>query len=381
MLHHWAYKLFIISLLIVLTGCASDKSNANYTAEDNLIKEAQLVSIELKDSCYIARVIDKPDAAKPLGIYIFPQSETAATPDIAGAVILRPSQLKNLMVYSSVHAGAMNELGALDAIKIVGDADYFSLDEIQQRLKTGRVIDGGAQQLPVKERILQSSPGAIIVSYYQGMDISALKQLGIPIIYIAESAEQTPLGRAEWIKLIGLISGNYAASDSIYSDVSTRYKKLVKEAEAIKGKRPKVLTEMMFEGVWNVAGGKSYAAQMIADAGGDYAWADNGDSGSLNLSLEAILAKAKDADVWLVRVFNREITPESLAQSDERYLLFDAARKENPAKNIWFCDTGKSPFYVETPFHPDRLLADYIAIFHPENFADYSPRYFKKMKK
>jgi iron complex transport system substrate-binding protein len=39
------------------------------------------------------------------------------------------------------------------------------------------------------------------------------------------------------------------------------------------------------------------------------------------------------------------------------------------------------PFYEETPFHPERLLEDFIRIFHPEwNTEEGACRYYEPMK-
>ena len=49
-------------------------------------------------------------------------------------------------------------------------------------------------------------------------------------------------------------------------------------------------------------------------------------------------------------------------------------------RNIYGCNTGKVPFYEETPFRPDYLLADFIQMLHPEIGDLGGLRYFCKMK-
>ncbi len=368
-------KLLLLSLCGLLCMLASCSPASQSDAEaDSSTTHASLLRIVRDGNATVARIVNPQDTNALLGIYIFPDTDTttlAATPQ--GAVVLPPSALQNLMVYSAVHGSALKELGALEAIKVVGDAAYFTVPEVQQRLKSGDVIDGGSQQEPVKERIIKAKPAAVLVSWYPGMDASGIERLGVPVIYLAESQEEDPLGRAEWLKLLGLIARNPAKADSIFNSVASNYASLKQTASNV-SKRPKVMAETMYEGVWNVAGGRSYAARMIADAGGDYPWKDDDSTGSLTLPFESVLAKASDSDIWLIRLFGSDLTLNWLREADERYMLFRPAQ----AGGVWGCNTVAVPFYEETPFHPDLLLRDYIAIFHPGLLPGVSPRYFKK---
>lgn len=89
-----------------------------------------------------------------------------------------------------------------------------------------------------------------------------------------------------------------------------------------------------------------------------------------------MLAKAADADIWLIKMFDQDLNLSTLEAMDSRYMLF------NPAKSggIWAVNTAKVPFYEETPFHPDLLLKDYIGIFHPDLIPGYTPRYFNRVQ-
>lgn len=368
----------ILALLIscVAFSCRHSAPEAVDKQSDTL--HAKYLNIQADSTYTLVRIVNPQDTTLLLGTFLFATHDSVTPPvNLSDAVILYPRDLKNLMVYSSVHASALKELGALDAIKEVGDAQYFTIPEIKQGLAEGRVTDVGTQQEPVTERILQTRPGAILISYYNGLDLSALQRIGIPIIPLAESCEASPLGRAEWIKLMGLIAGNYAASDSIFRSTASNYANLQKLTADVE-KRPTVLTETMYQGVWAISGGQSYAARMIADAGGDYLWKDDAHEGSIELPFESVLARGKDADIWLIRCFDTDLSTSYLKGLDERYMLFAPARN---LKGLWGANTSVVNFYEETPFHPDRLLKDYISIFHPRLLPDYAPRYFREAKR
>ena len=117
-------------------------------------------------------------------------------------------------------------------------------------------------------------------------------------------------------------------------------------------------------------------ARMYADAGADWPWSDTEGSGSLSLSLEEVAKKALDADVWLVRSYGYETTPATLKALNPRYANFEAVKNGN----IYSCNTEERNIFNVCAFHPDEVLAEYIAIFHPEVLPDYKLKYFKHTK-
>lgn len=364
----------LFTFCLLFTACTNE--NKRQTVVEDDAKEAKGLELYRDGDCWVAKIISPTDSTRNLGVYIFPDTEESKNiPNIPGAGIFPPSRRGKIMAYTSVHTSALKELDAQDIIRVVGDAQYFTDSYIQEGLKNGKITDGGLMQEPVTERIIAAKPDMIILSHYDGIDIKPLSKLNTSIIYMRESSEETPLGRAEWIKLLGLIAGKKEKADSIYESVKKQYSAL--SAQAKKGNKPypSVMTENMYQGVWALPGGKSYAAQLIKDAGGKYIWDSDKSSGSLQLSFEAVLGKASDADIWLIRSFGTDMDLATLKNMDSRYMLF------KPAKNggIWNANTEKVPLYDETPFHPDRLLKDYILIFHPEVLPNAQPVYYKRV--
>ena len=283
--------------------------------------------------------------------------------------------VKSLVVYTSVHAGALKELGKIGVVTGVADAQFYKIPEILDGLKSSKIVDVGKIDAPVAERIIDLNPDAIMLSLYQGMNLNSVKNLNIPLLQMVDNMETTPLGRAEWIKFLGELTGNRAKADSIFEAVENEYTIIKEKAQAAQSRNPKVLVENMYQGVWYVSGGASYQATMIKDAGGDYAWADDKSTGSLFLSFEQVFDKAHDADVWLLKVFGQELSKEAMQAMDSRNMLFDAVNNAG----VYYSNTAESDLFEEFPFHPELMLKDYIEIFHPEVFDDFTPRYFKQM--
>lgn len=362
----------VLALCILPLACGNAGRRTDNPADET--HEAKGLEIYRDGDCWVAKVISPTDSTQDLGVYIFPDSdENAEIPDIEGADIFPPSRRRRVMVYSSVYTSALKELESQGLIKVAGDTRYMTDPYVTAGLNEGSIVDGGMQQEPNMERIIAAKPDMILVSHYDGMDPSKLEKSGIPIIYLRESSEQDPLGRAEWIKLFGLIAGKKEKADSIYNQVKERYRSLTKTASGINGVKPLIMTETMYEGSWFVPGGKSYAAKMIRDAGGRYIWDDDTSAGSLQMSFEAVLDRASEADIWLIKSFGKDLTLSDLEEQDPRYMLFKPAK----TGGVWNADTQAVPLYEETPFHPEMLLQDYITIFHPGALPGKEARYFK----
>lgn len=276
--------------------------------------------------------------------------------------------MQRTVVYSSVYANAIKELGAIGTVKGVADAQYFKIPEIKKGLKDGSVADVGNSQNPSVEAIVALQPEAILVSPYQNSDFGALRRLGVPVVEMMDYMEETPLGRAEWIKLLGAMFGQRQLADSIFRQVEANYNGLKKLA-AKTTTRPTVISETPYAGVWYVPGGQSYMARMYADAAAKYPWADTKDNGSIPLNFEAVFSKASNADVWLLKTLG----PTTLKSLRTDNPLLQRFKTFAPGK-IWVVNTEASDFYETFPFHPDLLLKDYIAVFHPE--TGLAPRWF-----
>jgi len=282
--------------------------------------------------------------------------------------------LERSVVYSSVHTSPLFELGAGEAITAVADGNYFApSDTVSSLLSSGLIADIGSSSSPSIERILALEAEAVLLSPMQNGDNSALKRSGISVIPMADYMEQTPLARAEWIKLLGELYGKRQLADSIYNSVCSEYARISRIAQ--KCDCPRVLTENITSGVWYVPGGKSYMARMLADAGADYPWSCNDNEGSLALDASAVLNQAADADIWLIRCFGTTPTLASIAKDNPVASHIKAFKN----KSIYVCDTSKNNMFNDIAFHPERILRDFVIIFHPEAIDGAEPRYYNKI--
>ena len=96
-------------------------------------------------------------------------------------------------------------------------------------------------------------------------------------------------------------------------------------------------------------------------------------SGSSALSVEAVVDKCENSDVWLFRYGGPKKTVASMASENKSFTHIKAYKD----KNLWGCSTERTAFYEDTPFHPDVLLGEFLRIFHSGHSVEM--KYFEKI--
>lgn len=352
--------------LMAVTSCTRQDNEHGTKPMDY----ATLLTIDEGDGYAVAKIRNPWDTAHLIQTLVLAEDITRDDlPD--GTRIKVP--VSRTLVMTTVHSSLMREMGCLDAIAGICDADYLTVKELRERVEKGKVADCGSSMAPSIERIMALHPDAILLSPYEKMDLKKLQNTGIPIIQCADYMEKTPLGRAEWIRLYGLLTGRRAVADSIFEATQRRYDELKTLARKAR-RKPMVVTDMRYGQIWYVPSPASTIGQMYIDANATNPFEDESMSaGSIPMSPEQVLMKARHADVWMIKT-GQDVTKETLDKDNPIYREFDAYK----TGNIWTCNTMTTAFFDEVPFHPDYLLADFIRIFHPELNVAGSNRYYSK---
>jgi iron complex transport system substrate-binding protein len=126
--------------------------------------------------------------------------------------------------------------------------------------------------------------------------------------------------------------------------------------------------------------GENYMPMIIADAGGDFLWKDSKATNGLNLSLdyEAVYAKAANADVWLVNALVQNA--DDVKNADSKNALFIAFKtKQLYNQDNRRTQNGGLDFWESGALNPHLVLADLIAIFHPELMPNHVFVYYRKL--
>lgn len=288
--------------------------------------------------------------------------------------------LESNLVFTAPHCQLLTELGCQNAITGVCDKDYINIPDIKSRAQADAkvahpIMDCGSSMQPDIERIIALHPEALLISPFENSGgYGKLDKLRIPIIETADYMETSPLGRAEWIKLYGLLLGSSKA-DSLFSAIEKEYLQLKAEA----AKLPlglSILTERKTGNVWYVPGGKSTMGILLRDAHAKYIFADDQHSGSLSMSPEQIIAKGNQIDVWAFKYFGgNALTKQDLLAEYQGY----QALKAFQTGTVYETDTSCEPYFELTSFHPEILLREFIILSHPEAGDKFGKlRFYKK---
>lgn len=306
------------------------------------------------------------------------EGKAAATLGVKTDTVRTP--LESNLVFTAPHCQLITELGCQNAITGVCDKDYINIPDIKSRAQADAkvahpIMDCGSSMQPDIERIIALHPEALLISPFENSGgYGKLDKLRIPIIETADYMETSPLGRAEWIKLYGLLLGSSKA-DSLFSAIEKEYLQLKAEA----AKLPQglsILTERKTGNVWYVPGGKSTMGILLRDAHAKYIFADDQHSGSLSMSPEQIIAKGNQIDVWAFKYFGgNALTKQDLLAEYQGY----QALKAFQTGTVYETDTSCEPYFELTSFHPEILLREFIILSHPEAGDKFGKlRFYKK---
>lgn len=310
------------------------------------------------------------DTTKTLHKYYLTTQEKHLPQNPDGTIVHIP--LRRSVVFTSVHCGLVAELGASNAIVGVCNRTYINLDFIQNGCDNGTIADLGGSLEPDVEKLIMLSADAVLLSPFENSGgYGRLDNLAIPLIECADYMETSALGRAEWVRFYGILYGCQGIADSIFQAVEHNYNHWAQKVAPYS--RPTVLAELKNGATWYVPGGNSTMGRLYADAGANYTFRHLPNSGSIPLSFETVFNQAADADIWLIKYYAPgPMTYPQLQREFAPYAGFKAFRE----KHIFGCNTLLTPFYEETPFHPERLIQDLARIFHPEIYTPDSLRYF-----
>lgn len=369
---------YIVTWVLLLSACGGGSKTSSLQAEGDTIrmKYSSLLQI-VKHADYTVVTIRNPwDTLKVLHTYLLADREKPLPEHLPEGTVVR-TPLQKSVIYSSVHCSLWSELDELKGIGGVCGLEYIKLPQIQEGYRNGSIVNVGNSMNPDIERIIDLRPDAILLSPFENSGgYGRVGKLNIPIIECADYMETSALGRAEWMRLYGLLLGKEAQADSLFAGIEKEYLTLTQQVKSQNLKRPTVISEMKNSSAWYIPGGNSTMGRLYQDAGANYVFAYLSNSGSVPLAFETVFDRGGNADIWLIK-YNQ---PQDKTYSElERDYAPYARFKSFQDRKVYGCNTNHVPFYEESPFHPELLLKDLIKIFHPELLPDYDLKYFSNL--
>ena len=299
---------------------------------------------------------------------------------------------------STTHASMFDRINAVDQIAGVGFANLIRNENTRALIEIGRIQDLGGEEDVDFELLVDLYPEAFLVYPFGGVDYGRFQEAGIPCIPICEYRELHPLGRAEWILAIGLISGNYESSLVAFDKIAREYFKAKLEVESFRGEmpllrveevldstiqeldtiaRPSVFAGSFTEGIWYAPPGNSFIGVFLNDSGARYLFGDVQKTGNVELQFEELFDKAYEVDWWGKVIYEEgDLTLDRIRADDERFAELQAFRE----KQVFYCNAAETDYFGDGVVEPHVILRDLIEIFYPECQEDYENVYFKYIK-
>jgi len=268
--------------------------------------------------------------------------------------------------------------------KMVGfpNTDLISSKTMRKHIDRGKVADLGKGPTANMEMMVDLDPDLVVLSTLGDKleQMAIMEKAGIPVILNGEYTEQDPLGRAEWIKFTGALTGKYEESLAVFEEIENAYLSLKKQTSAIPaGKKPRVLSGTMYKDIWYAPAAENWGALFFKDAGADYIFKNEQGTGSLQLNYEYVLEKALEADIWIGAADFADL--EAMEKADHRYGNFKAFQQgEVYTYTQKKGATGGFEYFELGYMRPDIILKDLIKIFHSDQLPEYEPYFYEKLK-
>jgi iron complex transport system substrate-binding protein len=288
-------------------------------------------------------------------------------------VIYIQTPVNGIVCLSSTHIGMLNKINALSFVKGIDNPNYIHNKYILSKVKKHKMNILGSIETINPERILNTQANIIMYSGF-GKALAnedKLQKLHITAIANYDWKEIDPLGKAEWIKIFGVLTNQSKEAETYFNKIKNEYLKLKSQAKKLTISN-QLLAGSMIGDSWYMPAGDSYLAKIFRDAKIDYVAKQTKGVGSYNLSLEKSIRNYHDATYWINPGARNK---KELLSFNKRYSNFKAFKKNN-----LFCYYHNPNYYWEnSAIEPQKLLNDLIIISHPNEYRG-KLYFYKKLK-
>ena len=372
------YWIIIIGLGLLVSCNQNKKVKEINTKSKALVKYAKGFDIEEFENYFVLVIKNPYQNSEVRYEYILAKDNYDVKIAKSNSTVIK-IPVKKVIATSTTHIPMIEALEEENSLVGFPNMNYVSSTKTRGLIDKGFVKEVGMDANLNTEIIIDLNPDVII-----GFSVNAnnksletIMRTGITVIYNGAWLEETPLGRAEWLKFFGILYDKKEFADSIFNEIERNYLE-IKNIATKKSKQPTILSGAMFKDVWNIPAGDSFVAQFFKDANTDYLWKDSKGAGSLQLNFENVLDKGQQADIWVGP--GSFFTKENLLNSNPHYANFKAFK----TGNIYTFSkrkgaTGGTIYYELGALRPDLILKDIIKIAYPELLTTEEFSFFDKV--
>lgn len=307
------FLLFIVIGLLagVLAACGTASDGSEKAHDTNISEQltfdhsetlayAQKFSIDDYNDGYALVTIT--DGSR----YLVVPDGKEAPDDLASDIVVIQKPVQNIYIAASAVMDMFVSLDALDDIRFSSlKADGWYIDAAKEAMENGDILYAGKYSTPDYEQIVQENCGLAIENtmiLHTPEVKEQLEKFGIHVLVDYSSYETEPLGRTEWVKLYGLLTGHEEEADAAFEKEQAAFEDVKNNVSDSDDQETKTVAFFYItsNGQANVRKSADYLPKMIEMAGGKYVFDDLGDeedaTSTMSMQMEEFYAGAKDAD-------------------------------------------------------------------------------------
>lgn len=332
--------LFLLMIVAVAVGCGKDTDSWKTT--DHTISKELTYETGMKLDYATEFAVDYYDNGFTLisiadGSRFLLNTEDKEVPqDLADDITVLKAPVSDIYLVASATMDMFCSIGALDSICLSGlTTEKWEIPEAKEAMESGQILYAGKYNAPDYELICSKNCELAVESTMIGHAPEVkenLESFGIPVLVDHSSYEANPLGRTEWVKLYGVLTGKEDEAAKAFEE-QKRYVEELSDAEDT-GKTV-AFFYITTAGTVSVRKSNDYVPKMIDLAGGSYIFenlkGEDNAASSVNMQMEEFYAQAKDADYL---VYNSTIdgnleTIEDLLGKSSLFENFKAVKNGN----------------------------------------------------
>ncbi|RVW10696.1 ABC transporter substrate-binding protein [Prescottella agglutinans] len=373
-----------------LTACSSDSSpsasdaegcitdfdpSVDYFPDKQTVEYAQNFDIEYHNS-YQVLTVRQPGQADES--YVLTRCG-APTPDMKGDLAAAQqvtTPVTDLFAESTTHLPSLEALGKLDTLTGFASADYVYSQTARDHIADAGVVQFATAGQVDAEAVVAHAPQAFVTGGFTDPAFAVIERAQIPVLDNYDWLETNPLGRAEWIKFFAALTGTEKQATETFDGIVAEYDKYTTLA-ANTAPVP-IVPGLPYQGAWSVPLA-SYSNDLYATAHITHPWMSEPGTGSLQTDLETVFAKAGDIPLAISTSSN---TSKAEAIGAEPRLAEFAAFRDG---QVWtssnrVTDAGALDIYEQGVLRPDLVLADLIAIAHPDLLPGHEFTFYRRLQ-
>lgn len=367
------YLAQTLIILILFNSCKNETRKIEESKSTSTIRYAHGFDIiKLNNETKLVIKLPYPDAEEYLEYTLTKQASSAKN------TIKTP--INSIVVTSTTHIPFLELLNVENKLVGFPNTNFISSEKTRKLINENLVKDLGHPENLNTETLLELNPDVVI-----GFSLSSnnkifntIEKLGIPVILNGDWLEETPLGRAEWIKFFGALFNKEKEADSIFNVIEKNYLEAKQIAQKSKNK-PTIVSGGLYKDVWYLPAGESFEATFLNDANTSYLWSNSKGKGSLALNVENVFLKGKDAQIWISPSFHTSLNEiKEVNAIYSQFKAFQTGSIYSYMNNKG--ETGGILYFELSPTRPDLVLKDIIKIAHPELLPEYNFTFYEKLK-